>query len=511
MYILIYASNKERREQIRELCTQVFECGEGFIEFDIRKIENNILVIDNDEVYNFVGTTLSNLNNTYLYEQSQIFSIIKDGKILLALRKRYIIEKHWDAAKRINDVILNSDFLLKRAKPAGYPDYLQIETTSKCNAECIMCSHYYTRNRNSSYLSNDIIEKLSDTLPYLRVVALNGMGEPFINPYITSQIEEFVKFGAKITTNTNLSIINDNLLSLINNHFSSVQLSCDGATKKTYELIRKKLSFDTFIKNLSLLREKCTNININFVTVIMRQNIRELHDIVALAGRAGIKLVAFMNINSNIIINNEKDNMNNYPNVLHYYIFKARKVGECFGMEIIAPSYDVVPVMTELDRELALMDSLPMSKSNEEIEQMFMTSEKLAPYVHKNVFSREEPKKSNVKCMGICDWLLRRAYISSQGDVCICCVNHTFRCGNIKELGSFGNVWNSNYYESIRDIFYSGYLPDSCLGCGIIEGGSLKYLKIDITREFYQEPEFIKTRRQMTQKILCSPLKSEDW
>jgi len=509
MDIFIYASNKKRKRQIREICVQIFEFDNNFVEFIFQKIENNILVIDNEEVYNFVGRTLYNLNNVYLYEQNQIFSIIKDEEKLLAIRKRYIIEKHWDDAKRINDVILNSDFLLRRTKPLGLPDHLQMETTSKCNAECIMCSHYYTRNRSTSYLSSDIIEKLSYILPYVRVVALNGTGEPFINPYISSQIEEFAKFGAKITTNTNLSVINENIISQINNHFSSIQLSCDGATKETYELIRKNLSFDIFLKNLTLLQEKCTDIKKYFVTVIMRQNIRELHDIVKLAGMAGIKMVAFMNINTDIIINNEHDSMHNYPNVLHYYLYKAKEVGEQFEIKIIAPSYNELPLMPEVKRELKLMNSRPMSKSNSEIEKMLETSKKLAPYIYKNEFSREEPKKSSIKCTGICDWVLRRAFISSQGDVSICCINHSFYCGNVKEIGSFENVWKNDYYQNIRDIFYSGYLPDCCLGCGLIEGGSFKYLKIELTNDFYQESEFIKNRKQKIQKLLSSPLNSK--
>jgi len=506
MSIFVYASNKERKEKIKELCAHVFESEKKIEEYTFHKIGNNILIIDNNEVCNFVGITLNNLKNVYLYEQNQIFSLIKDEAKLLAQRKQYITEKHWDAAKKINDVILNSDFLLRRSKPSGFPDYLQIETTSNCNAECIMCSHYYTKNRNTSYLSKSIIEKLSDTLPYTRVVSINGGGEPFINPHISSQIEEFVKFGAKISSTTNLSFINDTLISHINSHFISLQLSCDGATKETYELIRKNLSFEFFLKNLSLLQEKCPEIDKYFVTVIMRQNIRELPDIVDIAGRAGIKKAIFMNINTNPIIANEHDSMRNYPTILYYYLNKVKKIGEHFGIKIIAPPYNELLEMTEFSRELELLNSKPMIKSNDEFVQMLMATEKLEPYIYKNIFPREKPKKSTVKCTGICDWLLRRAYISSYGDVSICCINMAFHCGNVNKLGSFQNVWSSDYYQNIRDIFYSGYLPDCCLGCGLIEQENFMYLKIEITDDFYQESEYKKTRNRKTQELLTNPL-----
>ena len=496
MRIFLYANDKQRFEHIRKKSLQFFNSSGSVVQFDFQDPGDNFLVIDNDDVNNFAGVSLNNISNVYLYDENQFFSVSEDQKKLITLRTQYIKDELWDAARNINDVLLNTDFLLKRTKPAGFPDYLQIETTNKCNAECIMCSHYYIKNRSSIYLSNTIIEKLSHILPYARVIAINGGGEPFINPYISSQIEEFVRFGAKITTKTNLSVINDNLISQINSYFINIQLSCDAASKTTYEQIRNNLSFDIFVNNLKLLQERCPDIDRFFASVIMRQNITELPDIVRFAGQSGIKLISFINLNPDIIIDNNHDNMLNYPNVLSYYLDKAKETGRHLGIKIIAPAYKNSSLTHYFNYEMELITSLPMFKSKSEIIKMLNFGKILIPLMSNNNSPAEEPKKSSIKCTGICDWLLRRAYINSRGDVNACCINQTFQCGNVEKSGSFEDVWQSDYYQKIRGIFYSGYLPEYCLGCGLIEGGSFKYLKIDITQDFYYEPEYMKMRRQ---------------
>ena len=50
-------------------------------------------------------------------------------------------------------------------------------------------------------------------------------------------------------------------------------------------------------------------------------------------------------------------------------------------------------------------------------------------------------------------------------------------------------------------MFYSGKLPEACLKCGLIESGNLKYLEVDITPEFYCDPQY-KVRQKETLRNL---------
>ena len=107
-----------------------------------------------------------------------------------------------------------------------------------------------------------------------------------------------------------------------------------------------------------------------------------------------------------------------------------------------------------------------------------------------------------MKCRGICDWLLSQSYIDLQGNVAMCCRNQSFHAGNVNESGSFFAVWNSSFYQKLRSIFYSGYVPESCLKCGLIESGNLKYLDVDINEEFYSEAKFKEKQRETLKRLI---------
>lgn len=72
----------------------------------------------------------------------------------------------------------------------------------------------------------------------------------------------------------------------------------------------------------------------------------------------------------------------------------------------------------------------------------------------------------------------------------MCCRNQSFHLGNVNYEGSFNKVWQAKFAQKIREIFYSGYLPESCLKCGLIESGNLKYLTVDINKSFYQDSSY---------------------
>ena len=135
---------------------------------------------------------------------------------------------------------------------------------------------------------------MKDAIMLSHTISLNGMGEPFISPLVSNQIDFYSKYGNKIVTNTNLSVLNDRLLEQINSNFEWLEISCDGATQDTYEAIRKNLKFDVIVKNLNILKEKCPKVRKHIATVIMRQNVQEMPQMVELASQVGASIITFM-------------------------------------------------------------------------------------------------------------------------------------------------------------------------------------------------------------------------
>ena len=60
--------------------------------------------------------------------------------------------------------------------------------------------------------------------------------------------------------------------------------------------------------------------------------------------------------------------------------------------------------------------------------------------------------------------------------------------------------------QKTREIFYSGYLPESCLKCGMVEGGELKYLSVDVSPDFYEDGEVKKKQKQIYKEIFGEKL-----
>lgn len=467
-------------------------------------LTGTVFVIDHAVVANVKSYDFRHSDGVYVCFGGQLIGVDEEEQ-LVALRQEAVREKNWNKAKHINDVLIDIDFLKKNTVSSAYPDYLQIETTSFCNAKCIMCSHYFSNNKGAQMLKNDTVQHMEDALQLSHTVSLNGMGEPFASPYVSDQIDYYSSLGNRIVTNTNLSILNDRLVAQINTCFDWLEISIDGATKEIYENIRKNLKLDSIKENLKRLKEECPHVRKHIATVIMRQNVKEMPLMVELAHEAGANIITFMTLNANIIIQNFQDEMCNYPKVLQYYSAKALEMGEKLGIPVIVPNAEIMDraiSFEEIQDELAKMEAIPLFKDERETDQMMHTAKLVEAYLEENNEIQTDTVASSVKCHGICDWILKQSYVDLQGNVAMCCRNQSFHVGNVNEAKEFGAVWNSAFYQKLRQIFYSGYVPEACLKCGLIESGNLKHLSIEMSDDFYKDPAYKVSQKEKLQGLL---------
>lgn len=435
---------------------------------------------------------LSRSKNLFLYTNDKIIDT-NNTDHLLALRKKALDKSDFSLAKSINKILIDIDFIKKNTLTLSSPTYIQIESTSYCNTECIMCSHYYNKNKSAKHLTTDTLNKCQDAIKLSYEISLNGMGEPFISPFISDQIDFYANFGNRIVTNTNLSYLNARLLSQIDENCDWLEISIDGADKKTYEAIRKNLKFENLLENLSKLQAKSPNLRKHIASVIMRQNVRKMPEMVKFAKKYQANIITFMTLNSNLIIDNQRDEMSNYPKVLAYYSNLALEMGDKVGIDVVVPNSQKIDrniSYEDIKNDLEKMDSYPYYKSEEDYQKMMDISLIINKYLENNDEIQRDTQKSKVKCQGICDWMLSSSYIDLDGNVAMCCRNQSFHLGNVNKEGSFKKVWQGKFAQKIREIFYSGYLPESCLKCGLIESGNLKYLTVEINESFYQDPVY---------------------
>ncbi len=223
----------------------------------------------------------------------------------------------------------NKDKLYLKSKPTFY----SLTMSYQCNLNCIMCWQgiqwipfnkenketpnltLISHERDKTELSEKIVSEVKEYLAYADTISLVG-GETFIIPSILKFLREFssVEYpNVKFLTATNLTILNDDIISLLNK-FSCVTLhiSIDGATKETYEKIRRGSNWEQVIKNLTRVsHEKKFEIIIQYC--VMRSNFFEIGKAVKLAGDSRVK-ITFNPVSGIHLIN---ENIFEHPNLLY--------------------------------------------------------------------------------------------------------------------------------------------------------------------------------------------------
>lgn len=151
---------------------------------------------------------------------------------------------------------------VKRKKLELYPQVVQIETTTACNADCVMCPHSrITRKRGHMdfELYKKIVDDCAENKKFIKTLY------PFLNGelFLTPKWEDYLTYAKKrlpdseIGVFTNGSLLDtENIDKLIEIEPDWINISFDGTSKETYEHIRRKLSFDQVQNNIFEIANK---------------------------------------------------------------------------------------------------------------------------------------------------------------------------------------------------------------------------------------------------------------
>jgi len=184
----------------------------------------------------------------------------------------------------------------------NYPSSIEFELSNKCNLQCIMCSE-----ENSSLKALNIegreekiypydkrfVEEISGYIPHLKRAKFLG-GEPFFIPIYYDIWDAFVKLNKKceIVVQTNGTILNDSIKSLLQQANFSLSISIDAIDKHTYEHIRKGACFEKTFENLNYFIEFCKK-NKRFIGItscFMQQNWRNIPELINFCNRLDIPI-----------------------------------------------------------------------------------------------------------------------------------------------------------------------------------------------------------------------------
>jgi MoaA/NifB/PqqE/SkfB family radical SAM enzyme len=89
-------------------------------------------------------------------------------------------------------------------------DWLQIAVTSHCNASCAYCPHtVYRSHWQNRHLPPATFQRLVPDLKKVKLVYLQGWGEPFLNPDFFTFVSLAKEAGCRVGTTTNATLLSD--------------------------------------------------------------------------------------------------------------------------------------------------------------------------------------------------------------------------------------------------------------------------------------------------------------
>src|SRR3954470_9653734 len=189
------------------------------------------------------------------------------------------------------------------------PGHLQVEVSGACNLRCRMCLVRYAPavGRREGALAYEDFLALVDSLPNLRRLTLQGLGEPLLSPHLLEMIRYAAARGVHVGFNTNGVLLTRGVSrSLVAAGTSHVHVSLDGATAATYEDVRhgtglapRPGQFERVVANLGALlaaRGTARRPRVIVVFVAMRRNVGELEALVDLAAGLGVDEVWVQNL-----------------------------------------------------------------------------------------------------------------------------------------------------------------------------------------------------------------------
>lgn len=271
-----------------------------------------------------------------------------------------------------------------------------------------------------------------EVFPITKILYLSGGGEPLMSRYFPDVLEIVRSYRIpKVEFFTNGMLLDKgNAELIIKAGISTLLISIDGATARSYEAIRVGGKFEKVIGNIRCLNELKNKMGsktprIILKMVLMKSNVRELPDFVDLAYKLQALGVEYSH--QMVFKGIEDESLVNYPDLSDYYVRSAIERARNLGVGIEGP---------------------PLFKPNR--------TETLAPIISAAAIQ-------NTPC---CRRPWEEAVMWLDGTIIPCCVWYGEEpMGNIFKQ-SFDQIWLGERYNALRQKLQTGKdLPGICRKC----------------------------------------------
>ncbi|WP_084516645.1 radical SAM protein [Microtetraspora niveoalba] len=323
------------------------------------------------------------------------------------------------------------------------PSHLQLEVTSACNLRCRMCLVRYRPpvNRIRGAMPLELFHRLLDALPGLRLLTLQGLGEPLLSPHLLPMIAEAKRRGVRTGFTTNATLLTpERSARLVELGVDWVRVSLDGATAETYEGIRDGGSFAAVAANIRSLwaAKKAAGSPLPWTRVVfvaMRRNMEELADTVRLLAGWGVDEIRVQNL--------------------------------AHTFEDAGGAYAGIRDFTEAE---SLWRGGDRIRSARAFAEAAAVAEEYGVRLRlPDLSGRRSPRAPGEPG---CGWPWDAVYVTSEGVVQPCCMvmgDDRATLGDLRSQ-SFAEIWEGAAYREFRRRLMGDDPPEVCRGCALYRG-----------------------------------------
>ncbi len=157
---------------------------------------------------------------------------------------------------------------LEEVIPLDVPYSIAIDPSNLCNFKCVFCAIQKAGSEELSFkkqlmdfeLFCKIIDDMKEFKQPLKVLRINGQGEPLLNPYFPDMVKYAKKMGVaeKIETITNGSLLNPELnQKLIDSGIDRIRISIEAINDDEYsEISGRKIELNKLLDNIRDLHDR---------------------------------------------------------------------------------------------------------------------------------------------------------------------------------------------------------------------------------------------------------------
>ncbi len=351
------------------------------------------------------------------------------------------------------------------------PVHLNLNHTTICNLRCTMCEQGLG-GVPQRVMERGVYRRVRDELfDSVSEVSLTVMGDPFCAPkdFLDELWSDIERYDLRLEITTNALLLGDEAeLERLLRLLRRIVISIDGATRETYERIRKPAKWARLCENVERLFKVRRSLPpwrrpvVHFNFVVMRSNYEELPDLVDLVARWGGNSVsgALLIAVDPAIAHEALDERDEH---LRDVVAEARRrsVRHGIGFGVGGAKSDLA-----FDRRGA---------SSGARERIVRIRSALRPGIAlgANYFIERIGRRWN-RAPRECPFLWSKIYVELDGTVGTCCHPRFYLTGDLKR-DSMRDIWNGRRYRGLRASLNSEHPAASCRDCHLLKRQSPKH------------------------------------